>query len=203
MIIGLTGSSGSGKSTVAGMLEALGFLIIDCDALSKSIDSVDKYKALVEENFGREVFDGENISRKKLGRLVFSDKEKLGILTKISHPIIIELVISKIKENLGKDIIIDAPLLFESGLDSMCDTTIGIIADESLRSKRVMIRDSISEDYALARISSQQSSEFYRKKCAFIIENNGDIDSLENTLRNIIENIKLGEFACAKTSFTD
>ena len=203
MIIGLTGSSGSGKSTVAGMLKALGFFVIDCDALSKSIDSVDKYKVLVEENFGREVFDGENISRKKLGKLVFSDKVKLSILTKISHPIIIELVISKIKENLGKDIIIDAPLLFESGLDSTCDTTIGIIADESLRSKRVMIRDSISEDYALARISSQQSSEFYRKKCAFIIENNGDIDSLENTLRNIIENIKLGEIARAKTSFTD
>ena len=203
MIIGLTGSSGSGKSTVAGMLEALGFFIIDCDALSKSIDSVDKYKALIEENFGREVFDGENISRKKLGKLVFSDKEKLSILTKISHPIIIELVISKIKENLGKDIIIDAPLLFESGLDSTCDTTIGIIADESLRSKRVMIRDSISEDYALARISSQQSSEFYRKNCAYIIENNGDIDSLANTLRNIIENIKLGEIARAKTSFTD
>ena len=203
MIIGLTGSSGSGKSTIAGMLKALGFFVIDCDALSKSIDGVEKYKVLVEENFGREVFDGENISRKKLGKLVFSDKEKLDILTKISHPIIIELVISKIKENLSKDIIIDAPLLFESGLDSMCDITIGIIADKALRSKRVMIRDGVSEDYALARISSQQSSEFYRKKCTLIIENNGDIDSLENTLRNIIENIKLGEIACAKTSFTD
>lgn len=203
MIIGLTGSSGSGKSTVAGMLEALGFFIIDCDALSKSIDSMEKYKLLVEENFGREVFDGENLSRKKLGKLVFSDKEKLHTLTKISHPIIIELVISKIQENLGRDIIIDAPLLFESGLDSMCDATIGIIADEALRSKRVMIRDSISEEYAFARISSQQSSEFYRKKCTFIIENNGDIDSLENALRNIIENIKLGEIARAKTSFTD
>lgn len=203
MIIGLTGSSGSGKSTIAGMLKALGFFVIDCDALSKSIDGVEKYKVLVEENFGREVFDGENISRKKLGKLVFSDKEKLDILTKISHPIIIELVISKIKENLSKDIIIDAPLLFESGLDSICDITIGIIADKALRSKRVMIRDGISEDYALARISSQQSSEFYRKKCTLIIENNGDIDSLENTLRNIIENIKLGEIACAKTSFTD
>jgi len=203
MIIGLTGSSGSGKSTVAEMLKALGFFVVDCDAISKSIDGVEKYKVLVEKNFGREVFNGESISREKLGKLVFSDKDKLRTLTKISHPIIIELVISKIKENPGRDIIIDAPLLFESGLDSMCDTTIGIIADETLRSKRVMIRDGISEDYAYARISSQQSPGFYKTNCAFIIENNGDIGSLENTLRNIIENIKSGEIARAKTSFTD
>ena len=132
MIIGLTGSSGSGKSTVAAMFKRAGCHIVDCDAISKRIDKDARYKALVRENFGDGVFDenGE-ISRKKLGAIVFGNAELLKKLSAISHPVIIKRVVRAVNRyRKTSNVVIDAPLLFESGLDAMCDTTVGVVADD-------------------------------------------------------------------------
>lgn len=191
MIIGLTGSSGSGKSTVASMFRDSGYHIVDCDKISKAIDDNDTYKKKIRESFGDEVFIDGKISRRALGRIVFSDKEKLDLLSSISHPIIRSMVMDDVENHrdLG-DVVIDAPLLFESGLDSVCDTTIGVIASDDIRISRVAKRDDLEYDEAKKRISAQQSIDFYRNKCIIIIENNGDVKALSEKLKSVMKDIE-------------
>lgn len=191
MIIGLTGSSGSGKSTVASMLQKQAYHIIDCDKISREIDNDEEYIKMIRNAFGDVVFSSGKISRRALGHIVFSDRKKLELLSSISHPIIRKKVLEDIeKHKKSSNIILDAPLLFESGLDSICDTTIGIIADDDLRTSRVMERDHLDIDEAKKRISAQQSIDFYKNKCIIIIENNGDVTALSEKLTSIINNIE-------------
>ncbi len=196
MIIGLTGSSGSGKSTVALMFERIGCHIVDCDAISRRIDGDAEYKALVRENFGDEVFDGSgNISRKKLGAVVFADRELMQKLSSISHPIIIKKVLRAVEKYKSiANVVIDAPLLFESGLDAVCDTTVGVIADDDIRVKRISLRDGVDEKNASRRASFQQNADFYRNRCIFIIENNGDERELEEKFAVLINKIGSEKF---------
>ena len=191
MIIGLTGSSGSGKSTVAAMFKRAGCHIVDCDAISKRIDKDARYKALVRENFGDGVFDenGE-ISRKKLGAIVFGNAELLKKLSAISHPVIIKRVVRAVNRyRKTSNVVIDAPLLFEGGLDAMCDTTVGVVADDRLRVKRISDRDGIDAVNAARRASFQQNADFYKKSCIFIIENNGNMSELEENFASLINEI--------------
>ena len=186
MKIGLTGSSGSGKSTVAAMFAALGYHIVDCDEISRSIDALPEYKAAVREKFGDVVFDKcGDIDRRALGKLVFDDPALLSALTAISHPIIIARVEKEIEKCGDGNVVIDAPLLFESGLDKICDTTVGVIANAKERARRVSRRDGIPEKDASRRASLQKSDDFYRKNCIFIIENDGTHDELEKSFHDV------------------
>ena len=190
MIIGLTGSSGSGKSTVAKMFADIGCAVIDCDEISRYIDAFDEYKSAVKKEFGKAVFDENgNISRRALGKTVFSDEKKLKALSHISHPIIKKEVLSRLDRLKGKNAVIDAPLLFEGGLDGLCDVTVGVIADDDMRANRVAERDGLPLAEATARVRSQEKAEFYRGNCTYIIENNGGISALESSFSNIIERI--------------
>jgi len=196
VIIGLTGSSGSGKSTVALMFKRAGCYIVDCDAISRSIDGDATYKSLVRENFEDEAFDerGE-ISRKKLGEIVFSNKESIKKLSAISHPIIIGKVMRSVEEYKSRaNVVIDAPLLFESGLDAVCDTTVGVIADDDIRIERISRRDGLDEETAARRASFQQNTDFYKNNCIFIIENNGDERELEEKFAAVINQIGSEKF---------
>ena len=191
MIIGLTGSSGSGKSTVSKMFSKLGYYIVDCDAISRETDELPEYKDAVLELFGDGVFDKNGkIDRKALGKIVFSSPEMLKKLTDISHPAIKAEVMRRICDNKDKNAVIDAPLLFESGLDAVCDVTVGVVADSDLRVRRVMMRDSLDEKTAKKRTSSQKDDGFYTSRCTYIIENNGELNCLEESFLAIAK--KLG-----------
>lgn len=193
MKIGLTGSSGSGKSTVAAMFHAFGCHIVDCDRISRSIDALPEYKAAVRDNFGDGVFDGDgNISRRALGKIVFGNDSLLAKLTAISHPIIKARVTEEIvKYDENADIVIDAPLLFESGLDKICDTTVGVVAYADKRAHRVARRDKITVKDAARRVSLQKSIDFYKKNCIHIIENNGTTEELEKNFAAVAEKMGL------------
>ena len=192
MKIGLTGSSGSGKSTVAAMFAALGCKVVDCDAISRAIDVLPEYKDAVREKFGDGVFDGGgNIDRRALGKAVFGSDELLSALTAISHPIIIARVIKEIEKYGDANVVIDAPLLFESGLDKICDVTVGVVANAKERARRVSLRDKITVKDAARRVSLQKSIDFYKKNCIFIIENNGTAEELEKRFASVAEKIGL------------
>ncbi|MBR6051088.1 MAG: dephospho-CoA kinase [Clostridia bacterium] len=193
MKIGLTGSSGSGKSTVAAMFLAMGYKIVDCDKISREIDSLPEYKAAVRKNFGNGAFDDNGgIDRRALGMIVFGNDALLAKLTEISHPIIIARVMEEIEKCGNADVVIDAPLLFESGLDKICDTTIGVVASAKLRARRVSRRDGITVKDAARRVSFQKSIDFYKMNCIHIIENNGTTEELEKKFAAVAEKMKPG-----------
>lgn len=174
MIIGITGGSGSGKSSLAALFAHDGFRIIDCDALVHELYTKSEYVNAVCAAFpSARTADG--IDRKKLAELVFSDKTELERLNSIVLPLVCKAVLDAANaECKHRNVIIDAPTLFEAGLDEKCDIVIGVIASEAVRTARITARDSISEAQAHDRIASQKSDDFYRTHCDITICNNGE-----------------------------
>ena len=190
MIIGLTGTSGSGKSTVAALFEEAGFLKVDFDEITHDIykNSLDCINE-IRYNFEGVVDENNVIDRKKLAKIVFSDKEKLSILNNTAHKYIIKRFKEILEANRDKNIILDAPLLFEANLDAMCDYTLCVTCDFEKKVERIMKRDSISREMALSRLNSQKKDEEIVKLCDFEIVNNeritkNDIIKLLNTINS-------------------
>ena len=198
MVIGLTGAIGSGKSTVSRLFSEAGFAIVDCDAISRGLDKSRKYKNAVREAFGDCVIDmtgGEaKIDRKALAEIVFSSPEAKKKLEDIAHPMILDTVYRRVDaaREQKKDVVIDAPLLFEAGLDKICDVTVGVVADEKIRFERAMKRGGITEENLSRRIMLQPKNEFYASKCNYIIENNGTADDLRVAFRKLLSSVGKG-----------
>lgn len=188
-IIGLTGGTGSGKGFVSERLKARKAYVIDADAVAHEIIEKGRpaYKEIVDY-FGSEILDEDgNILRRKLGNIVFSDKDKLAFLNSCTHKYInmeIMRIIEEVKPqtNVYSAIIIDAPLLAEAGLVDICDDIWVVYADSEVRVKRIMERDSISEEQARNRIASQRSWEEYKELGAVIIDNSSDDENVERQL---------------------
>ncbi|MBO5024499.1 MAG: dephospho-CoA kinase [Clostridia bacterium] len=201
MIIGLTGESGAGKSSVARLLDMFGLYIIDCDGISRTLDTDKAYIAQVEKAFGREVisFCGahKKVNRKALGEKVFGRNAEAGDVTtlnEISHPIIIGKVHDGIAyaKACGKTAVIDAPLLFESGLDKICDITIGVIAPEKVRIERLCARDGIDALTAKKRFAAQKDDAFLKANCTHIIVNDDDEAALSESVRALMKILTKG-----------
>ena len=160
IIIGLCGCTGSGKSTVASLFAMYGAHIIDCDNIAHNVTKkgTECLKEIVD-HFGINVLknDGE-LNRKALASIVFGNLNEKKILETITHKYILEKVFEEFSSHEGL-ILVDAPLLFESGLDSWCNYTIVVTADEKVRLKRIMSRDDIDENLALKRIKSQSDEQ--------------------------------------------
>ena len=129
MIIGLTGPSGAGKSTVASFFEKKGYRIIDCDGLVHELDRNADYLLKIKEAFGAEYITSGAVDRKKLAGLVFSDGKELDRLNRLIAPMIYKSVMQEIESarQTGENAVVDAPLLFEYALESVCDVTVGVI----------------------------------------------------------------------------
>lgn len=176
-IIGITGNSGSGKSTVSKMIsENYEAKIIDADKIAKEMTMDNgEYLQAIKQTFGEDVIKDNTLDRKKIADIVFSnktEKEKLDSLT-------FEYVVRRIKEEIKKAqlksdikyIVLDVPLLFESKLNEVCNYTIGVTAPKIEKIKRICKRDKLSEEKALQRLNSQPDDEFFIQKCDFIIQN--------------------------------
>ena len=184
-VIGLTGGIASGKSTVSSILKSLGAVIIDADVVSREImiKGTETYNILVSV-FGREILrkDGE-IDRRKLGNLVFADKEKLNKLNEITHPEIIkrikDIIEEERKKGKEKAIVLDAALLIEMKLFNMVDEVWLVVVDKKTQIRRLMKRDNLSYKDALNRIKSQMSIEDKMKYADFIINNCKDFNAIK------------------------
>lgn len=192
MIIGLTGPTGSGKSTVAKFFEGMDFAILDYDKISR--DTTLKGSPCLSElskEFGNEILDSEgNLQRNVLGKIVFSDSEKLETLNKITHKYILKESDRLIKKYSGKHMVLDAPLLFEAELDKKCDLIIGVIAPMNVRLTRICKRDSIDKSTAMARIRNQHDEDFFKENCDFIIENTKDTEYVTEQIKEIFNDKK-------------
>ena len=176
MIIGITGGTGCGKTTLLKTIENAGGLILDCDAIYHELLKTDKtLLAAIENRFPGTVENGE-LQRKKLGAIVFADSKTLQELNKITHTAVKDAVLCKLREHKGLAAI-DAIALFEGGLAELCDVTVAVTAPVEDRVERLMIRDGISEEYARSRIAAQHSNDWFSQKCDHVLENDGNFDA--------------------------
>ena len=171
MILGITGGTGCGKTTLLNVIAENGGLILDCDAIYHELLISDKaLLAAIEARFPGTVDNGE-LQRKKLGSIVFSDEKALQDLNQITHGAIRAEVLRRLEETPGLAAI-DAIALFEGGLADLCDLTVAVTAPEEIRVQRLMLRDSITEDYARSRIAAQHNEDWFRQRCDCTLENN-------------------------------
>ena len=176
MIIGITGGTGCGKTTLLNAIAARGGLVLDCDAIYHRLLRTDKEMlAAMEARFPGVLEEGV-LNRKKLGALVFSDENALLDLNRITHGAVKREVLCKLacRPRLAA---IDAIGLFEGALAELCDVTVAVTAPQEDRVRRLMARDGISESYARARIAAQHSPDWFRERCDYVLENNGDLDA--------------------------
>lgn len=170
MILGITGGSGCGKTTLLEIIAEKGGLILDCDAIYHDLLKTDKQLlSAIESRFPGTVENGE-LQRKKLGTIVFSDEKALLDLNKITH----SAVKAEVQRRLSsgpKLAAIDAISLFEGGLAELCDTTVAVTAPIEIRIQRLMQRDTIPEAYARSRIAAQHEEGWFRQHCDHVLEN--------------------------------
>ena len=170
MILGITGGTGCGKTTLLNVIAEKGGLILDCDAVyHQLLTRDDRLLQAIEARFPGTVENGQ-LQRKKLGTIVFSDQNALQDLNKITHSAIKEEVLRQL-EAKPRLAAIDAIALFEGGLAELCDTTVAVTAPVEVRVQRLMLRDQISEDYARCRIAAQHDESWFRQHCHHILEN--------------------------------
>lgn len=180
LIIGLTGPTGAGKGTFSQIaVRAFGAEHIDTDKIARQVVEPGSagLVALVGY-FGNGILRADgSLDRKKLAAIVFSDRRKLAALNGITHPLVekeVEKRLADARERLCPFAVIDAPLLFESGEDKLCDVTVGILADEQTRLLRILARDGIDREAAEKRLSAAKSNEYFRERCGYILENDSD-----------------------------
>lgn len=181
-VIGITGGTGCGKTTALNALSALGFHIIDCDALYHRLLQTDRpILDDIEQAFPGVLLDGQ-LQRKVLGQRVFSDPSALDVLNRTVWPHVCRAVEEQIKANAPRPCAIDAIGLLESGLGDLCTYTVAITAPEEARVARLMAREHISEEYARLRIRAQKSNEEFENACHLTLENNcADAEAFQRT----------------------
>ena len=178
MILGITGGTGCGKTTLLNLIRELGGVVLDCDEIYHRLLKTDAaLLAAIENRFPGTVENGE-LQRKKLGRIVFADRQALLDLNRITHSAIKAEVLRQLefKPSLAA---IDAIALFESGLNQLCDVTVAVTAPTELRIQRLMARDGITEDYAHIRIASQPGNEDFSALCDYTLENSGEANAFQ------------------------
>lgn len=174
-VIGLTGPTGAGKSTVAHLFAQQGCYIIDCDKIARDVtdDCVDCLKDLCYA-FGSDILSEQGtLNRSLLAHRAFSNQEQTQKLNRITHPYILKEIHSLIKayqQKNAKAVVLDAPLLFEAGLQHDCDKTIAVLAPQQIRLNRVIERDHISKEQVLLRMCVQPQDEFYLSRSDIILD---------------------------------
>ncbi len=190
-ITGLTGHSGSGKTTVANIMAGLGFYHIDCDKIVHTKVYTDKnVLKKISDSFGNEFVTDGILDRKRLGALIFSEKAAYDKLMNVVGDDIKKAVNHEIENNKDKHILLDAPTLFEFGMDNICTRIIGVISNEII--DRICKRDNISIQDAKLRLSNQKSADFFKNNCDIIIKNNKDLKHLEENVTKIALEILKG-----------
>lgn len=193
-IIGLTGQTGAGKSTVRDIFKEKGAAVIDADSVTHDItdndldciyDIVSRFSCLVLNEKGK-------INRKALGRRAFSDPKELAALNKIIFPYILKAIEHEVLGYISKGaetVIIDGATVIESGCGKMCDVLISVVAEEETRITRIIKRDGITKADAERRVSAQKPEEFYTENSDYVIRNDSTPAELERNVNSVLKNM--------------
>ena len=193
-VIGITGPSGAGKTTVLGVLEELGAAVIDCDAvyhrlLRESAPMLGELRA----RFGDAVFGADGaLDRKALGNVVFRDDKALEDLNAVTHRYVsakVDRALARAEAEGRKAAAVDAIALIESGVAEKCRVTVAVTAPVDVRVKRLMAREGITADYARARVAAQKPDSFYERHCDHVLRNDGSSEECRRAARELFERI--------------
>lgn len=191
LVIGLTGPSGAGKSTVSRLFASFGLPVLDADEIYHAL-LIPPSECLndLTAQFGRQILRGDGtLDRPALGRLVFDHPEALERLNAVSHRHVLREVRRRLRTLRDEGVtaaVLDAPQLFESGADRDCSVIVSVLADAELRVHRILLRDGISREDAMRRIRAQRPDSFFRAHSDYVIENNGNAESLLPQVRRIL-----------------
>ncbi len=192
MIFGITGGSGSGKTTVSDMLAHLGAEIIDTDKISREVTGKDSdcLKELTDA-FGKEILlpSGE-LNRRYLASVAFADKEKTALLSRITHKYIKSETLRRIENSDAEIIGIDGAVIIGSPVEELCEKIMYVTARRDVRTERIMKRDGITRGAAEKRIDAQPDDDFYIKHSDYVIDNSFDTDALETSVRELYDKLK-------------
>ncbi len=194
-VIGITGPSGCGKTTALQELEGFDTLVLDCDKIYHEL--LESNQALLQElesAFPGTVINGK-LDRRALGRIVFADAEKLALLNRITHRYVMDETERRLRAFAmrgGLVAAIDAVELISAGMAERCDAVVGVLADEEIRVARIMARDGIGREAALARIRSQKPDSYYQTNCTHLLFNNADREGFAAACRQLYKEIYHG-----------
>lgn len=191
MIIGVTGSFGSGKTTVAGIFKSFGAKLIDADKIAHRIIKPGSkvYKKIIAA-FGKDILkDNKTIDRDKLAHLVFNNKSLLRTLNKITHPRIISLIKGQIRADRSKIIVLDAPLLIEAGLGDWVDKIIVVKLSRAQQIQRLLNKPYLTKSEVSKRIAAQMPLRKKMRLADFIINNNGTIKATKRQVEKIFKKL--------------
>lgn len=192
-ILGITGGSGTGKTTVSKMLCERGLCVIDADIVAREIVECGR-PALSEiaDEFGAGVIKADgSLDRKALADIVFKNADKLERLNEITHKYIIADIDEKLSKLDDEWAGIDAAALIESGIADNCDKVMAVTADFDVRKERIIRRDGLTEEQAVNRLNAQKDKEFYIRNAVFVIENNSDEYALRMAVDELTEKLGL------------
>lgn len=191
-LIGITGGSGSGKTTALRTLGALGALTLDCDRVyHELLESDGALLAALAARFPSVLREGK-IDRSALASIVFSDRKALEDLNAISHRFVAAEVTRRLRAWAmagGRLAALDAIELISGGLAANCDLVVGVLSDRESRIERIMQRDGIDAERARARVDAQKSDDYFRAHCDFILENNGDEESFSHRCKDYFSEV--------------
>lgn len=189
MKIGLTGSIACGKSTVSSFLRESGYTVVDADAISHALTAPggDALPA-IREAFGSFVFSGDVLDRRALGSVVFADPKKRARLNAILHPMILERIYAQLDayDSEGTLVFADVPLLYECGMENRFDRVWVVAAQEETQLGRLMTRDNLTKEEALARIRSQMPLEEKCRRADAVIHTDGPIPATQRQVRRLL-----------------
>ena len=187
-VIGLTGPTGAGKSSVTAVAESLGFKVVDCDRFARiAVEKGSDGLADVVQVFGSEMLNPDGtLNRLSLAKAAFATPENTELLNKTLLPHIVKLINAEINQ---PRVLLDAPTLLESGADSLCDEIIVVLCDEKTRKKRIMERDGIDEAAADLRINAGKSDEFYVEKSHNIVYNDCELSVFNLKIQKLLNKL--------------
>lgn len=187
-VIGLTGPTGAGKSTVTAVAESLGFKVVDCDRFARiAVEKGSDGLADIVQVFGGEMLNPDGtLNRAALAKAAFATPENTELLNKTLLPHIVKLIKAEINQ---PRVLLDAPTLFESGADSLCDEIVVVLCDEKTRKKRIMERDGIDEAAADLRIKAGKPDEFYVEKSHNIVYNDCELSVFNLKIQKLLNKL--------------
>ena len=194
-LIGLTGPTGSGKSEVSRVLADRLVPVIDAGELARRVvePGFPCLQELVRE-FTEDILNEDGtLNRRQLARRAFATPEDTKLLNSITHPYIIDLtkrILMQLEQIREPVAVLDAPLLFESGMDGICDVTVAVVAPRERRLKRIMERDQLTEKQAEARMAAQQEEDFYASRASQVIRNDGDLEELRRQANAFADQVR-------------